>query len=135
MVWLHSLLSFIHLALDFPYRVPAEELENRGFWKTLPTAEERKAFFDFTGTRFTALDRLGNWHAANRSPPDAMHLVHLGAINWIVKQILFAPGMFNKRPGAVADPLKVLNAAVGRVWTPYNIGRLPPKVRGMYMRS
>lgn len=119
---------------DFPYRNPEEELQNRAFWKTLPTAEERRAFFNFTGTRFTALDRLGGWDAAKHSPPDAMHLVHLGAINWIVKQILFAPGMFNKRPGANADPLRLLNEAVGRVWLPYNIGRLPPKVCRVYMR-
>ncbi|QRW08695.1 hypothetical protein RhiLY_07694 [Ceratobasidium sp. AG-Ba] len=112
----------------FPYRLPSEELDNKVFWQKLETAEERQAFAEFTGTRFTALDRLGDWHAALCSPPDAMHLIHLGAINWIVKQILFAPGMFNKRPGAAHNPVKKFNDALARVWLPYNIGRLPPKL-------
>ncbi|KAF8598357.1 hypothetical protein BDV93DRAFT_397338, partial [Ceratobasidium sp. AG-I] len=65
------------LYLDFLYRVPEEELENRAFYKSLQTVEERRAFFEFTGTRYTELDRLGGWDAARRSPPDAMHLIHL----------------------------------------------------------
>lgn len=120
--------------VDFSHRVPQEELENRGFYRTLGDPEDCQAFFEFTGTRFTVLDRLGDWHAAKHSPPDAMHLIHLGAINWIAKQVLFAPGMFTKRRGAPHNPLEVLNKAIGRVWVPYCITRLPPKVFSTWMR-
>jgi hypothetical protein len=33
-----------------------------------------------------------------------MHLLYLGCVNWIVKQVLVAPNMFLKRRGAVDDP-------------------------------
>jgi hypothetical protein len=117
---------------DFIYRAPDEELNNRYFWRSLATMEEREAFFQFAGTRFTALDNLPGWPAASRSPPDAMHLLYLGVVNWIFKQILVAPNMFHKRQGAIEDPLTRFNSCLAWFWFPYNTGRLPPKVSIAY---
>ncbi|KAF8595180.1 hypothetical protein BDV93DRAFT_481245 [Ceratobasidium sp. AG-I] len=112
---------------NFPYRVPEEELDNRYYYKSLDNAEDREIFFQFTGTRFTELDRLGGWDAARRSPPDAMHLIFLGAVNYVAKQVLFAPGMLDKRPDGVGQPMDRYNDCLSRFWFPYNFGRLPPK--------
>ncbi|KAF8594557.1 hypothetical protein BDV93DRAFT_515687 [Ceratobasidium sp. AG-I] len=116
------------LRVHFVHRVPEEELDNCFFYRSLDTAEEREAFFQFTGTRFTQLDRLGGWDAARRWPPDAMHLIFLGAVSYIVKQVIFAPGMLNKRPGAIESPVDIYNACLAWFWFPHNFGRLPPKI-------
>jgi hypothetical protein len=112
----------------FPFRDPQEDLENRYYWRLLRTEEERKAFFDFTGNRFTVLDRLPGWHAAICSPPDAMHLLYLGGMNWIVKQVLVGPGMLTKRHPNDEDPQKLFNECLDSMWVLNNFSRLPPKL-------
>jgi hypothetical protein len=57
---------------------------------------EHKASFDITASRFTALHRIPRWHTSMSSLPDAMHLLYLGATNWIIKQIIIAPGILNR---------------------------------------
>ncbi|CCO36529.1 hypothetical protein BN14_10667 [Rhizoctonia solani AG-1 IB] len=74
---------------DFVPRNPEEELRNAYRWRALPTVAERQTLFENT---------------------DSMHLLYLGATNWIVKQILVSPGM-----------LKTM-------WMPGNFQRLPPKL-------
>jgi hypothetical protein len=112
----------------FVFRDPQEELKNVYHWRSLPTPAERKALFSITGNRFTALHRIPGWYTSTSSPPDAMHLLYLGATNWIVKQILVAPGMLSKRRPGDQDPQDVFNECLERMWMPKNFQRLPPKV-------
>ncbi|EUC56821.1 transposase family Tnp2 protein [Rhizoctonia solani AG-3 Rhs1AP] len=116
--------GFIHL----PYRDPQEDLNNAYFWRSLETAEERKAFFDFTGNRFTALHELPGWHTSTSSPPDAMHLLYLGVMNWILIRTLFQPGMLTKSRPTDEDPVARFNACLDQMWMPKNFSRLPPKL-------
>ncbi|QRW07944.1 Transposase family tnp2 [Ceratobasidium sp. AG-Ba] len=93
----------------FDFRDPREELDN-------------------TGNRFTALHQIPGWHTSTSSPPDTMHLLYLGATNWIVKQILVGPGMLmRRRPGDQA-PQDLFNECLDRMWMPKNFQRLPPKL-------
>jgi hypothetical protein len=125
---LNDVNIILTLLLDFVYRNPAEELDNRYFWRSLEDREERKAFFDFTGSRFTVLDLLPGWDSARRSPPDAMHLIYLNVVNWLVKQVLVAPNMFHKRQGAAEKPVDKWNSGLGILIYPHGIGRLPANV-------
>lgn len=113
---------------DFQFRDPDEDLDNAYFWRSLQTLEERKVFFDFTGNRFTALHRLPGWHPSTCSPLDAMHLLYLGGMNWIVKQVLVGPGMLEARHLGDREPKEIFNDCLDRMWMPKNYGRLPPKV-------
>ncbi|QRV73333.1 Transposase family tnp2 [Ceratobasidium sp. AG-Ba] len=93
----------------FDFRDPREELDN-------------------TGNRFTALHQIPGWYTSTSSPPDTMHLLYLGATNWIVKQILLGPGMLmRRRPGDQA-PQDLFNKCLDRMWMPKNFQRLPPKL-------
>ncbi|EUC58792.1 transposase family Tnp2 protein [Rhizoctonia solani AG-3 Rhs1AP] len=94
---------------DLPYRDPDEDLNNAYYWRSLETSEERRAFFEFSGNRFTALHRLPGWHTSTCSPPDAMHLLYLGGMNWILNKTLFQPGMLNKRLATDEDPVNRFN--------------------------
>ncbi|CUA68980.1 POC1 centriolar protein homolog A [Rhizoctonia solani] len=78
---------------ELPYRDPDEDLNNAYFWQSLESPQERKAFFDFTGNRFTALHWLPGWHTSTCSPPDAMHLFYLGQ----VLRFCVATGTLDKR--------------------------------------
>ncbi|QRW10224.1 Transposase family Tnp2 protein [Ceratobasidium sp. AG-Ba] len=82
----------------------------------------------FTGIRFTALHRIPGWDTASLSPPDAMHLLYLGGMNWIVKQVLVAPGIFNKRHQNNHEPQDLFNDCLDAMWVPKNFQRLPPKI-------
>ncbi|CCO36813.1 hypothetical protein RSOLAG1IB_12102 [Rhizoctonia solani AG-1 IB] len=98
-----------YIRQDLPYRNPEEDLNNAYYWKSLPTAQERRAFFEFTGNRFTALHRLPGWHTSTCSPPDAMHLFYLGGMNWILIRTLFQPGMLTRRRPTDEDPVARFN--------------------------
>ncbi|EUC61398.1 hypothetical protein RSOL_392940 [Rhizoctonia solani AG-3 Rhs1AP] len=113
---------------ELPYRDPDEDLNNAYYWHSLETPEERKAFFDFTGNRFTALHWLPGWHTSTCSPPDAMHLLYLGGMNWILNKNLVQPGMMNRRVPADEDPVVRFNACLDQMWLPRNYSRLPPKL-------
>ncbi|QRV74708.1 Transposase family Tnp2 protein [Ceratobasidium sp. AG-Ba] len=113
---------------DFSFRDPQQERNNAYHWKSLQTVEERKDFFNATGNRFTALHRIPGWDTSTASPPDAMHLLYLGAMNWIVKQVLVGPGMFTKRRPEGRDPQVVFNECLDAMWMPRNFQRLPPKL-------
>ncbi|EUC63646.1 transposase family Tnp2 protein [Rhizoctonia solani AG-3 Rhs1AP] len=91
----------------FNHRDPQEDLNNAYFWRSLGTAEERRAFFEFTGNRFTAFHQLPGWYTSLCSPPDAMHLFYLGGMNRILIQTLFQPGMLTKRKPTDEDPVSV----------------------------
>jgi hypothetical protein len=124
----HTVADIICMLLDIPFRDPQQELNNVYHWKSLPTLEERKAFFDATGNRFTALYQLPGWYTSTSSPLDAMHLLYLGAMHWIVKQILVGPGMLTKRHPGHPDPQHIFNDCLDTMWMPKNFQRLPPKV-------
>ncbi|CEL55034.1 LPS-assembly protein [Rhizoctonia solani AG-1 IB] len=109
------------------YRDPGEDLNNAYFWRSLETSQERRAFFEFTGNRFTALHRLPGFHTSTCSPPDAMHLLYLGGMNWILIRTLFQPGMLTKRLPTDVDPVALFNRCLDQMWLPKNFGRLPPK--------
>ncbi|CUA74597.1 Protein CSF1 [Rhizoctonia solani] len=113
---------------DFQFRDPEEELSNAYFWKSLETAEDRKVFSDFTGNRFTALHQLPGWYTCTCSPLDAMHLLYQGGMHWIVKQILYAPGMLNKCRREDDDPIERYNACLDQMWIPNSFSRRPPKL-------
>jgi hypothetical protein len=113
----------------FLFRDPQRERNNVHMWKSLPSHEERKALFDRTGNRFTALHCIPGWHTSTSSPLDSMHLLYLGAMNWIVKQVLVGPGIFNKRRPNDEDPQTAFNNCLNAMWMPKNFQRLPPKVR------
>jgi hypothetical protein len=57
-----------------------------------------------------------------------MHLLYLGATNWIVKQVLVGPGMLNKRHVNDRNPQDIFNECLSLMWMPKNFQRLPPKV-------
>jgi hypothetical protein len=123
---------------EFVFRDPQQELKNVYRWRLLPTPAERKDMFNITGNRFTALHRIPRWHTSMSSPPDAMHLLYLGATNWIVKQILVASSMLNRRRPGDRDPQAIFNECLEHMWMPKNFQRLPPKVRtllGVYCLS
>jgi hypothetical protein len=88
--------------------------------KSTPTQQERRNLFDLTGNRFTALHHLPGWHTSTSSPLDAMHLLYLGAMNWIVKQILVGPGMLSKPQPTANDPQEIFNNCLERMWMPKN---------------
>ncbi|KDN38399.1 hypothetical protein RSAG8_09493, partial [Rhizoctonia solani AG-8 WAC10335] len=113
---------------NFEFRDPEEELSNAYFWKSLETAEDRKIFFDFTGNRFTALHQLPGWYTSTCSPLDAMHLLYQGGMHWIVKQILYSPGMLNKCRRDDEDPIERYNTCLDQMWIPNNFSRRPPKL-------
>jgi hypothetical protein len=121
----------LNIFLDFQFRDPQNERNNVYHWKSLPTSEERKAQFAQTGNRFTALHSIPGWNTSTSSPPDAMHLLYLGAMNWIVKQVLVGSGMFSKRRLGDIEPQVLFNDCLDRMWMPKNFQRLPPKVRYM----
>jgi hypothetical protein len=77
---------------------------------------ERKALFDETGNRFTALHRIPGWYTCTSSPLDAMHLLYLGATNWIIKQVLVGPGMLNKRHANDPDVMNTNVTIIDVVW-------------------
>ncbi|QRW10162.1 Transposase family tnp2 [Ceratobasidium sp. AG-Ba] len=132
-LYCHSRLSSLsvpagYIRDSFRFRDPQQELRNAYEWRSLPSHEERKRLFDATGNRFTALHNIPGWYTASSSPPDAMHLLYLGATNWIVKQVLVAPGIFNKRRAGPHDPQAAFNACLESMWVPKNFQRLPPKL-------
>lgn len=61
-----------------------------------------------------------------------MHLLYLGGMNWIVKQVLVGPGILNKRHPGDRDPQDIFNDCLTTMWMPKNFQRLPPKVRKGY---
>ncbi|KDN34883.1 hypothetical protein RSAG8_12070, partial [Rhizoctonia solani AG-8 WAC10335] len=132
-LYCHTLLSALsvpdgYTRRDFVYRDPEEDLNHCYQWKHTHSQEERKAMFEETGNRYTALHRLPGWHTSTSSPLDSMHLLYLGATNWIVKQVLVAPGMLNKRRPQDQDPLEIFNQSIETMWVPKNFQRLPPKL-------
>lgn len=128
-----SLLSLTSSRTGFEFRDPQRELDNVYRWRALRTREERKQLFAATGNRFTALHRIPGWHTSTASPPDAMHLLYLGAMNWIVKQVLVGPGILNKRHPGDRDPQDIFNECLNTMWMPKNFQRLPPKVSITYI--
>ena len=62
-----------------------------------------------------------------------MHLLYLGATNWIFNKILFQPGMLDKRRPTDEDPVGRYNVCLSRMWLPKNFSRLPPKVSYYYL--
>ncbi|KAG8721873.1 hypothetical protein FRC08_009396 [Ceratobasidium sp. 394] len=112
----------------FRPRDAQEDLNNAYEWITLPTQEARAEFFHATGNRFTALHRLPGWHTSTSSPPDTMHLLYLGGMNWIVKQVLVGPGMFSRRHEQGLEPHHIFNNCLDNMWMPKNFQRLPPKI-------
>lgn len=60
-----------------------------------------------------------------------MHLLYLGGMNWIVKQVLVGPGIFNKRHPGDPNPQDLFNDCLATMWMPKNFQRLPPKVRAL----
>ncbi|CUA76597.1 Neurobeachin-like protein 2 [Mus musculus] [Rhizoctonia solani] len=113
---------------NLPHRDPQEDLNNAYYWQSLGTAEERRAFFEFTGNRFTALHRLPGWNTSLCSPPDAMHLLYLGGMKWILIQNLVLPGMLTRRQPTDEDPIARFNLCLDQMWMPKNYSRLPPKL-------
>src|SRR4051794_33024327 len=109
---------------EFQCRDTQEDLNNTYNWKSKQTVEERKELFEVTGNGFTALHRLPGWHISTSSPPDAMHLLYLGTMNWIVKQILVGPGMLSKRRAGGQDPQDIFNERLDHMWMPKNFQRL-----------
>lgn len=61
-----------------------------------------------------------------------MHLLYLGAMNWIVKQVLVGPGMLTKRRPGDQDPQDAFNDCLDTMWMPKNFQRLPPKVSSSF---
>ncbi|KAF8593019.1 hypothetical protein BDV93DRAFT_423631, partial [Ceratobasidium sp. AG-I] len=80
------------------------------------------------GNRFTSLHRIPGWYTSTSSPLDAMHLLYLGATNWIVKQVLVGPGVLNKRCPGDQTPQDIFNNCLDAMWMPKNFQRLPPKL-------
>ncbi|QRV80055.1 Transposase family tnp2 [Ceratobasidium sp. AG-Ba] len=111
----------------FEFRDPKDELRNVYLWRSLQP-EERRVLFEQTGNRFTPLHQIPGWYTSTSSPPDAMHLLYLGAMNWIFKQVLVGPGMLTRRhPGGQA-PQDLFNECLDHMWMPKNFQRLPPKL-------
>ncbi|QRW12956.1 hypothetical protein RhiLY_11955 [Ceratobasidium sp. AG-Ba] len=132
-LYCHSQLSSLsvpagYMREEFRFRDPREELRNAYRWRALDSIQERRQLFNETGNRFTALHRIPGWHTSTSSPIDAMHLLYLGAMNWIVKQVLVAPGILNKRRPADPDPQTVFNDALSTMWVPKSFSRLTPKL-------
>ncbi|QRW04041.1 hypothetical protein RhiLY_03040 [Ceratobasidium sp. AG-Ba] len=114
---------------NFPYRDPMEDLQNAYFWRSLESDEDRELFFEETGNRFTILQLLPGWHTSSCSPPDAMHLLYLGASNWILKQVVTGPNLLAPRVPNRPNPVDIYNTALeDDLWLPYSVGRLPPKL-------
>jgi hypothetical protein len=112
----------------FLFRNPQQERNNVYAWKSLPSHEERRALFDRTGNCFTVLHCIPGWHMSTSSLPDSMHLLYLGGMNWIIKQVLVGPGIFNKRHPNDEDPQTIFNNCLDAMWMAKNFQRLPPKV-------
>ncbi|CUA74382.1 UvrD/REP helicase [Rhizoctonia solani] len=113
-LYCHTRLSALsmpsgYIREGFLYRDPQIEVENAYRWRSLPTSVERKALFNVTGNH-------------------AMHLLYLGIMNWIVKQVLVGPGMLNKRHVGDRDPQDIFNECLDNMWMPKNFQRLPPKL-------
>lgn len=62
-----------------------------------------------------ALHQIPGWHTSALSPPDAMHLLYLGMMNWIVKQVLVAQECSTSGISAIATH-KIFST---NVWTVY----------------
>ncbi|QRV73450.1 Transposase family tnp2 [Ceratobasidium sp. AG-Ba] len=132
-LYCHSRLSSLSVAAGymrngFRFRDPQQTLNHAYRWQNLNSADDRARLFGQTGIRFTALHRIPGWHTAPSSPPDAMHLLYLGGMNWIVKQVLVAPGLFNQRQQHGPDPQDIFNNCVDMMWVPKSFQRLPPKL-------
>lgn len=57
-----------------------------------------------------------------------MHLLYLGGVNWILKQIVLGPNLLAPRREDYPEPISVYNAALDfDLWLPYSAGRSPPK--------
>ncbi|KAG8723734.1 hypothetical protein FRC09_002003 [Ceratobasidium sp. 395] len=132
-LYCHSQLSSLSVIAGYSRQVfrardTQEDLNNAYTWKDLPDHEARQQFFGATGNRFTALHRIPGWHTSTSSPLDAMHLLYLGGMNWIVKQVLVGPGMFSRRHEHGQDPQDIFNNCLDNMWMPKNFQRLPPKI-------
>ncbi|QRV96270.1 Transposase family tnp2 [Ceratobasidium sp. AG-Ba] len=132
-LYCHSRLSSLSVATGyiregFQFRDPHQELRNVYRWRSLASNQERRRLFNETGNRFTALHLLPGWHTSTSSPIDAMHILYLGATNWIVKQVLVAAGVLNRRRPADDDPQDVFNQCLESMWVPKSFQRLPPKL-------
>ncbi|QRV85925.1 Transposase family tnp2 [Ceratobasidium sp. AG-Ba] len=112
----------------FNFRDPEQEVNSAYRWRFLPSHEERRQLFEETGVRFTAFHRIPGWCASSSSPPDTMHLFYLGGMNWIVKQVLVAPGILNKRRPNDQEPQDIFNECLRTMWIPKNFERTPPKL-------
>ncbi|QRV79852.1 Transposase family tnp2 [Ceratobasidium sp. AG-Ba] len=112
----------------FDLRNPAQDLNNAYQWKNLQNDADRKALFEVTGNCYTALHDIPGWHAPTLSHPDAMHLLYLGGMNWIIKQVLVGPGIFNKRNPGDIEPQDIFNNCMKTMWIPKSFQRLPPKL-------
>jgi hypothetical protein len=110
-------------------RDPNADLQNAYLWKVEEDPEARHALFEQSGNRYTILHKLPGWHTATRSPPDAMHLLYLGGVNWILKQVIMGPNLLAPRQRDAEKPVDTYNAALESMWLPFSVGRLPPKVR------
>lgn len=58
-----------------------------------------------------------------------MHLLYLGGVNWILKQVIVGPDLLARRQPGAEKPIDIYNAALEEMWVPYSVGRLPPKVK------
>lgn len=94
----------------------------------LHSHEEQRQLFEATGNRFMALHCIPGWHTSTSLLLDSMHLLYLGAMNWIVKQVLVGPGILNKRHLGNCDPQDIFNNCLNIMWMPKNFQQLPPKV-------
>ncbi|KAG8685574.1 hypothetical protein FRC09_014663 [Ceratobasidium sp. 395] len=58
-----------------------------------------------------------------------MHLLYLGGVGWLLKQIIVGPALLAPRIPDAPNPVDVFNSALENdLWLPYSIGRLPPKI-------
>ncbi|QRV91932.1 Transposase family tnp2 [Ceratobasidium sp. AG-Ba] len=112
----------------FVFRDPQQEVNNAYRWRFLPSHEERRQLFEETGVRFMAFHRIPGWCTLSSSPPDMMHLFYLRGMNWIVKQVLVASGILNKRRPGDREPQDIFNQCLRTMWIPKNFQRTPPKV-------
>jgi hypothetical protein len=113
---------------DFPHRDPHEDLQNAYYWKSLETEDERCLFFEETGNRYTILHALPGWYTSTSSPIDSMHLLYLGGVNWILKQVIIGPDLLAPQQREAEKPIDIYNRTLEDMWVPYSVGCLPAKV-------
>ncbi|KAG8762525.1 hypothetical protein FRC12_008975 [Ceratobasidium sp. 428] len=120
---------------NYELRNPINYLQAKYRWRQNPNQRDR--LFKQNGTRFTVMDRVPGFYGNTSCPVDGMHMFATGTTQWLVMQLIVAPGMLGPRyTGQHKDdqPMARFDAGLRGVILPSFCDWIPPQLSNMTRR-